>query len=175
VIHQLSFGVPRIGTRLTGLRFCEGENIVQAATVTRDGTVFADNVVGLGAGTGSASVRATAANASTGRLRRTFVYTDQTVQTVSRLAAKVQKVLASMQNIDTVTQVVVRNHANAPFGSFAPGDDIPVMLASGWRNTTIWSRITAMAQDPTQDTMTLTLARSDSFTYEAQTGQAGTL
>jgi len=174
VSHQLSFGVPRIGTRLTGLRFCEGENIIQAATVTRDGTVFADNVVGLGAGTGSASVRATAANASTGRLRRTYVYTDQTVQTVSRLTAKVQKVLASMQNIDTVTQVVVKNHANAPFGSFGPGDDIPVMLASGWRNTTIWSRITAMAQDPTSDLMTLTLARSDSFTYLAETGEAGT-
>ena len=121
VVHQLSFGVPRIGTRLTGLRFAEGENIVQPATVTRDGTVFADNVVGLGAGTGSASVRATAANASTGRLRRTYVYTDQTVQTVARLSSKVQRVLAAMTNIDTVTQIVVRNHANAPFGSFGPG------------------------------------------------------
>jgi hypothetical protein len=175
VRHRLLFGVPRLGNRLTGLRFAEGENIVSPSTVTRDGLKYASNVVALGAGAGSAQVRSTAASAGTGRLRRTYVFTDQTVNTVSRLASKAQRVLASMQNIDTVTQVVVRNHPNAPFGSFAPGDDIPVMMASGWRNTIIWSRITAMTQDPTTDLMTLTLARSDSFTYMAQTGQAGTL
>jgi hypothetical protein len=49
------------------------------------------------------------------------------------------------------------------------------MLASGWRNTVIWSRIVSMTQDPTTDLMTLALARSDSFTYQAETGQAGTM
>lgn len=175
VKHQLLFGVPRIGTRLTGLRFAEGENIVQAVTVTRDGTKYASNVIGLGSGTGAAQIRVTAASANTGRLRRSYIFTDQTANTVARMAAKATKVLTSMQNIDSVTQVVVKNHPNAPFGSFSPGDDIPVMMASGWRNTTIWSRIVSMTQDPTTDLMTLTLARSDSFTYIAQTGQAGTL
>ena len=50
-----------------------------------------------------------------------------------------------------------------------------MILASGWRHTTIWWRITAMTQDPTTDLATLTLARSDSYTYIAETGQSGTL
>jgi hypothetical protein len=175
VRHQLVFGVPRIGGRLQNLRFAEGENIVEAVTMARDGTRFANNVIGLGAGTGSAQIRVTAADASTGRLRRTYVYTDQTAYTNARMSAKASKVLTSMKNIDSVTSVVVKNHPNAPFGSFGPGDDIAVMIGSGWRNTTIWSRITAMTQDPTTDLMTLSLARSDSFTYQADTGLAGTL
>jgi hypothetical protein len=167
--------VPRLGGRLTGLRFCEGENIVQAATTTRDGSKYANDIIGLGAGSGSAQVRAQAANANTGRLRRSYVYTDQTANTVARVSVKAAKILAAMQNIDTVTQIVIKNHPNAPWGSFGPGDDIPVMLAQGWRNTTIWSRITQMTQDPTTDLMTLTLARSDSFTYMPETGIAGTI
>lgn len=173
--HQMLFGVPRLGGRLTGLRFAEGENIVQAATVVRDGSKYANDVIGLGAGSGSAQIRTTAANTNTGRLRRSYIYTDQTIYTTARLATKATKVLTAMQNIDTVTSIVIRNHPNAPWGSFSPGDDIPVMLASGWRNTVIWSRIIQMTQDPTTDLMTLSLARSDSYTYQAETGQAGTL
>ena len=173
--HQMLFGVPRLGGRLTGLRFCEGENIIAAVTVTRDGSKYANDIIALGAGSGSSQIRSQTANLGTGRLRRQFIYHDQTIYTRARLATKATKVLAAMQNIDTVTQVVVKNHPNAPWGSFAPGDDIPVMLTQGWRKTTIWSRIIQMTQDPTTNTMTLTLARSDSYTYQAETGQAGTL
>jgi hypothetical protein len=173
--HQLNFGVPRLGGRLTGLRFAEGENIIQAASVSRDGSKYANDIIGLGAGQGSAQIRTQAVNTNTGRLRRSAVYSDQTIYTTARLAVKATKVLKAMENIDTVSQIVVKNHPNAPFGSFSPGDDIPVMLASGWRNTVIWSRIISMTQDPTTDLMTLALARSDSFTYQAETGQAGTL
>ena len=91
------------------------------------------------------------------------------------MAVKAQRQLQARSNLDTVTQITVGNHPNAPFGSFMPGDDILVMLASGWRVDQIWSRITAMSQDPTTDQMTLTLARSDSFTYMAESGQAGTI
>jgi hypothetical protein len=143
--------------------------------VTRDGARYANDVIALGAGSGSAQIRTQAANLNTGRLRRSYVYTDQTVYSKVRLATKATKVLTAMQNIDSVTSIVVKNHRNAPWGSFGPGDDIPVMLASGWRNTVIWSRIVSMTQDPTTDLMTLALARSDSFTYQAETGQAGTM
>lgn len=173
--HQMLFGVPRLGVRHANLRFCEGENIIQAATVTRDGSRYANDIIALGAGSGTAQLRTTAANLNTGRLRRQAIYTDQTIYTRARLAVKATKVLAAMQNIDSVTSIVVKNHPNAPWGSFAPGDDIPVMLTQGWRRVTIWSRITQMTQDPTTNMMTLSLARSDSFTYQAETGQAGTL
>jgi hypothetical protein len=174
VRHQLVFGVPRIGGRLN-VRFAEGENIISGVTVTRDGTKYANNIIGLGAGSGTAQIRQTASDLNTGRLRRTYIYTDQTANTNPRMISKANKILTAMKNIDTVTQIVVINHPNAPFGSFAPGDDIPVQLSQGWRNTTIWSRITQMTQDPTTNLMTLTLARSDSFTYIPDTGMAGSL
>ena len=175
VKHQMVFGVPRLGRRMVNLRFVEGENIIQAVTVTRDGSKYANDVIGLGAGSGSSQVHTQAANTNTGRLRRQYVYTDQTANTVPRIAARAHKVLTSMMNIDTVTQAVVINHPNAPWGSFGPGDDVLITLTAGWRNTSIWSRITQMTQDPQTDLITLTLARSDSYTYMPETGVAGTL
>jgi hypothetical protein len=165
VVHRVRFGVPRAGVRQAGLRFAEGENITEPVQGTRDGSQYASDVIGLGAGQGSAQIRAQAAQLD-GRLRRQYVHTDQTVFTASRMAARAQRVLASRRQIDTPATVVLRDHPNAPFGSFAVGDDIYVQQASGWRQTGTWVRITQMQQDPTTQAMTLTCARSDSFTYQ---------
>ena len=173
--HNLRFGVPRIGTRLPHLRFVEGENIIQPAQAHWDGGLFADHVIGLGAGQGRLQLRSEVAERDPMRLRRVKVYTDQTVRRAGRMNVKARRVLAASVHQDTVTSIVIKNHRNAEFGSFAPGDDIPVTLTYGWRNATIWSRIITMQQDPQTDEMTLTLARSDSFTYMAQSGTAGTI
>jgi hypothetical protein len=165
VVHRVGFGVPRIGTRRTDLRFAEGENITEPVQVTRDGTGYASDVIGLGAGQGSAQIRAQAAQLD-GRLRRMFVYTDQTVFTASRMQARTQRVLAARRQTDTPATVVIRDHPNARFGSFGPGDDILIQQATGWRQSATWARITQMQQDPTTQAMTLTCARSDSFTYQ---------
>lgn len=174
VRHKLEFGVPRIGARHPDLRFHEGENIVVAGQVHQDGALFANEVVGIGAGQGTSTLRVTAAQTGD-RLRRVLIYTDQTIRRPERLAVRARRQLQARLNPDTVASITVMNHPNAPFGSFAPGDDIPVRLASGWRSVLVWSRILSMAQDPTTDLMTLTLARSDSFTLMAETGEAGTL
>jgi len=174
VKHTWVVGAPRLGMYRQDLRFCEGENIVVSGTVTRDGTRYAQRVVGIGNGQGSSTIRSTVTG-SGGRLARSFVYTDQTVKSVARMTSIARKVQQSMDNIDEITQIVVKNHPHAPFGSFFCGDDIEVILCSGWRNTSIKSRITSMTQDPTTNLMTLNLARSDSFTYLAQSGQDGTL
>jgi hypothetical protein len=166
VVHRLDFGVPRLGSRRLDLRFAEGENITEPVQVTRDGSGYASDVIGLGAGQGSAQIRVQAAQLDS-RLRRTYVYTDQTVFTTSRLRSRAQKILASRRMIDTPAQVVIRDHRNARFGSFGPGDDIYVIQATGWRQQGTWCRITSMQQDPTTQVMTLTCARSDSFTYMA--------
>jgi hypothetical protein len=175
VIHSLKFGVPRIGNRHAELRFVEGENLTVPGQIHQDGSVFANNVIGLGAGQGRAQLRVTVSQLGS-RLRRSYIYTDQTIKRPERLTVKARRQMTSrIASVDTVTTVIVKNHPSAPFGSFAIGDDIPVQLATGWRRNTFWSRILSMQQDPTTDQMTLTLARSDSFTYMAQTGQAGTL
>jgi hypothetical protein len=174
VRHRLHFGVPRAGKRQATLRFAEGENVVEAVQGSRDGAGYANDVVGLGSGQGKSQIRAKVAQVD-GRLRRVLVYTDGTITTKARMQSRAQRILASRIAIDTPTTVVVKNHPNAPFGSFVPGDDIYVIWATGWRNTGVWGRITSMSQDPTTDLMSLTLARSDSFTYLAQSGQAGTV
>ena len=155
-------------------RVCEGENIIQPATVTRDGTRYAQRVIGIGNGQGSSTIRSTVTG-SGGRLARSFVYTDQTVKTTARMTSIARKVQQTMDNIDEVTQIIVKNHPHAPFGGFFCGDDIDVTLCTGWRNVNIKSRITSMTQDPTTDLMTISLARSDSFTYMAQSGQDGSI
>jgi hypothetical protein len=174
VKHALHFGVPRIGVRQTSLRFAEGENITVPVQGSRDGSVYANEVVGLGAGQGSLQVRAQVGTPNN-TLRRVFVYTDQTIRTQARLQSRAQAILTSRIAIDTPQTVVVKNHPNAPFGSFRCGDDILVTMATGWRNAGIWCRITSMSQNPQEDIITLTCARSDSFTYLAQSGQAGTM
>jgi len=165
VTHRVGFGVPRIGIRQATLRFAEGENITEPVGVTRDGTAYASDVIGLGAGQGSAQIRAEAAQLD-GRLRRQYVYTDQTVFTTSRMQARAQRVLAARRQIDTPATVVLRDHPNARFGSFGVGDDILIQQATGWRQTATWARITSIQQDPTTQAMTLTCVRSDSFTYQ---------
>jgi hypothetical protein len=172
VSHRLAFGVPRLGSRRTDLRFAEGENIVSAGQVTQDGSTFANNITGIGAGTGSGGVRSSASLAD-GRIRRVNVYVDQTITRQDRLQSRINKVLTATDQVDTISQIVVKNHSNAAFGTFVPGDDIPVQLATGWRKILIWSRILNMQQDPTTQLMTIGLARSDSFAYVAQSGSAG--
>jgi hypothetical protein len=175
VRHRLAFGVPRLGTRRTDLRFAEGENIIEPGQGNQDGTVFGNDVIVIGAGTGSASVRGET-SVIDGRLRRTMIYTDMTINRPDRAANKAARVLAAAEAVDTVTSITVSNHPNAPFGTFFIGDDIPVQLATGWRhNVTIWSRIIGIQQNPQVPQMVLTLARSDSFTYMAQTGAGGNI
>jgi hypothetical protein len=174
VTHTWTTGVPRLGARRSELRFAEGENIVSPATTTRDGSAYADRVIGLGYGSGTTTVRADVSEDS-GRLHRPYIYTNAGATTTARITVMARKQLLARHNIDTVTQITVKNHPNAPFGSFFVGDDIPVILCTSWRNALIWSRITSITQDPTTNLMTLTMARSDSFTYIAETGQGGTL
>lgn len=172
--HKILFNIPRRGNRRNELRFVEGENLFQTSQVQRDGTQFANNVIGLGAGQGRYMIRSRVGERN-GRLRRVQVYQDQTVRNTARMSSKATRVLRSLLNINTPTSVVIKDHPNAPFGSFTIGDDILITLNSGWQNTSIWCRITSMSQDPTSNLITTTMVRSDSYTYMAQSGQAGTI
>lgn len=173
VNHRMGLYVPRAGRRAFELRFAEGENIVQDPTITDDGTNYANNVVVQGAGTGTTTIRG-ATTVIDGHIRRNVVYVDQTITTAQSAQKMAASILPSYMNTDTVTQIVIKNHQHAVFGSFDVGDDILITIGSYWRNIQTWHRIISYTQDPTTDQMTLTLARSDSFTYQPLTGTAGT-
>lgn len=165
VTHTLSFGVPRVGRRRDDLRFAEDENLAAVIPLTRDGSAYANGLVAIGAGTGSASPQVNLA-ADDGRLRRVAVYQNQNVTTTAVLKPLAQRVLAAKQNMGGAAQVVLTNHPNAPLGSVGVGDDILLQFVAGWAaGQSIWHRVTAVTLEPETGLTTLTTARSDSFSY----------
>lgn len=169
VAHRLAVGWPRLGRRQDMLRFAEGENISAVFTVTNRGTDYANEIIALGAGDGSSMLRSVVAR-SDGRLLRRKAWTDQSVTTSEALTAAARKNLTASQGLDEVTSLSVTSHPHAPLGSFAPGDDIPLTLWTPGGMRVIEHRITSYTTDLTGTQVTLTTARSDSFTYMPPTG-----
>lgn len=169
VSHNLVFGYPRIGNREMDLRFVEGENITALIDVSRDGTKYANEILGVGAGTGSAAIRTGVGDPDGIRLRRCGSVVNQTITDTAQLAALAQRSLTSLQAplAGQVSSCTWLNHPNAPLGSFMQGDDILISVRNGWMaGQDIWHRVTSFTYDPATRTGNLTLARSDSFTYE---------
>jgi hypothetical protein len=133
-------------------------------TVTNRGTSYANEVIGLGAGSGSTMLRSVAAS-SDGRLLRRLAYTDQSLTTAQAVAAAARKELVASQGLDEVTSLTVQQHPHAPLGSYAVGDDIPITLHGPGGERTIWHRITSYTNDQSGTDVDLTTARSDTFTY----------
>lgn len=169
VHHRLILGYPRIGTRQLNLRFIEGENITALVDVSRDGTKYANEIMGVGSGTGSAAVRTTVGAPDANRLRRCGSVVNQTINGTDQLTNLAQRALTSLKAplAGQIASCTWRNHPNAPLGSFAQGDDILISVKNGWMaGQDIWHRVTSYTYDPATRTGTLSLARSDSFTYE---------
>ncbi len=165
VTHTLAFGIPRVGRRRDDLRFVEDENVAAIIPLARDGASYANGVSATGSGTGSAAPQVTLA-VDDGRLRRIAIWQDQRITTTDVLKPMAQRVLAAKQNMGGAASAVITNHPNAPAGSIATGDDILVQFVSGWEaGQAIWHRVTALTLEPETGLTTLTLARSDSFSY----------
>lgn len=188
VTHTMRIGCPRLGTRLNHLRFVEGENVIapvdvtwnNAASVNSTGGTssgsFSNEVYALGSGQGSKMLRKYKYDYSSTALRRPITFTNGTITNENKLERLAEQILASTSQTDYVNTLQVRDHGNARFGTFNVGDDIKIKLTYGWRaGLTVWSRILQIQQDPTTSILTLTCARSDSFTYIASSGTAGSL
>lgn len=162
--HELRIGYPRLGRRRDDLAFIQGDNIADVVTADRDGELFANEVLGIGAGEGAGSIQRTTA-VRDGRLRRTHVYTAKDVSSDSRMDALIRNELQRRQQTLTIESVVVRDHHNAPIGSWTVGDDVLIEATLPWLgDVALWCRITAWSL--TSDTTAkLTLSRSDAFTY----------
>src|SRR6266567_7828219 len=169
VAHRLILGYPRIGNRELDLRFVEGENITALVDVSRSGTAYANEILGVGAGTGSIAIRTGVGAPDTFRLRRCGSVVSQTITDEDRLEALAQRALTSLQAplAGQISSCTWQNHPNAPLGSFQQGDDILVSVRNGWlAGQDIWHRVKSFTYDPATRMGTLTLARSDSFTYQ---------
>ena len=131
---------------------------------TLDGDDYANGVLGLGAGEGKGALQRTVA-VPDGRLRRLAVYTAKDVSSPARMDALLQRELRRRQDTLEITSVTVRDHPNARIGSWSLGDDVLIQATIPWLgDIALWCRIVGWALK-TESTATLSLVRSDSFTY----------
>lgn len=141
VVHTIRIA-DRIGRRADDLRFAQGENL-DVVPFDQDGDGYASDVTAIGRGEGQGALRSSAAVRVPGRLRRAkLIDSTKDVGSQSRLDALTRSALGARQRELTVNQVVVREHPNAPFGSFGPGDAIRVDADAPWLGeASSWQRV----------------------------------
>lgn len=163
VHHRLKIGYPRLGRRRTDLAFVEGENLAVVPTIDRDGDVFAQYVLGLGAGEGRKRRRTSIIGSPDGRLRRPFVLERPDVKTTARLEKLAHAERAARSTMAAIPDVVLLDHPNAPLGSWSLGDEVLVSLSEGWARESVWCRIVEENVRPADDgrAVTLKLIRAD--------------
>lgn len=164
----LDLGYPRLGTPRDNLLFNE-ENIIEVVPVQESADIYASEVIVIGAGEGSATVRGYAAGQFGNRIRKVHVVTDKTITTQQRADAVAQSELDLRKgNLFTIDEVTIRAyHPNAYYGEYDLGDDILIEVYVPWllNPYAAWYRITAINFAPSKDIVKLTLQRSDSYRY----------
>lgn len=167
VAHQVRLGWPRLGTARTDLRFALGENIIETTPASTSSGQFANDVVGVGNGDGPRMVMARS-TVPDGRLRRTRVVTDKTMQepALKRLVSGIRA--AANRSLD-ITSVTIKNDENAPLSAINLGDDIYVQteIPAYGGEVRMWVRVTSITQDELGDTAVLTTSASANFIYSS--------
>jgi len=162
VNHRLKIGTYRLGTARSDLRFVLGENL--AAPVEFESGDYANELHGIGKGNGAASVRVVTST-DDGKLRRPRTFTDKT-STRERIQSQINAQLVKMLDPVEVSQVIVREHPNAPIAVLTPGDDILVQARHRGRpKGNEWVRILSIERTDGSDVAALTVQRSSAFNY----------
>ncbi|NHI16872.1 hypothetical protein [Microbacterium excoecariae] len=164
VAHTIRIGYPRLGRRRADLTFTDDANIIAVGDAERSGDDYANEILVIGAGEGEGSARASKA-VRDGRLRRAQVVTAKDTASAARLRAIARDELTARQGLLTVPQITVREHPNAPIGSWALGDDIRVQVTlPHLGDIDLWHRVVAW-ELVTDTTALLSLERSDAYIY----------
>ena len=118
VIHH-----PRAGTRRDDLVFDTSVNILEPLEL--DDGEYANAAIGIGAGEGAAGVRVSLSEPSP-RMRRPVVVEDRSIRTNAAMRARARTVLRASTGEPRPLEITVRDHPNAPVGSWQVGDIITV-------------------------------------------------
>ncbi|GAA2842826.1 hypothetical protein ACFQ0M_48105 [Kitasatospora aburaviensis] len=162
IVHRLRLGTPRLGRKRPDLRFADGENISALATPKAMGEDFANEVLVLGRGEGATMPRLQLARPD-GRLRRVHVTVDKAATSEAALRARGNRELQSRTQGLYFPMIEVRDHPNAPVGSWSPGDDILVQAHVPWvGDVEVWHRVIS-DELRTDGTVLLTLKRADAL------------
>ncbi|MEU5383215.1 hypothetical protein [Kitasatospora cineracea] len=160
--RHINVAWPRLGTRRTDISFSTGVNIAEPVAVPTRADDYAQVVVALGAGDGSAKIRTTDA-VRNGRLRLEAVLDRPAITDAATLAQLARAERERRQQTATVEEITVVDHPAAPIGSWSVGDDVRVTVHDQWTDYDGWCRITAWTLRPSEgerpETATLRLAR----------------
>jgi len=163
ISHRLGLAYPRRGRRRDDLRFFVGENIALEPELLADGDEFANELLGLGAGEGRDMIH-TVMPMEDDRLRRVGVVSDKTSRSQKAIDDFTRSEISRRMFGQTVEEVTVFEHTNAPLGSWVEGDEINIRGAAPWLDLDIWCRVVATTVRPADPLRaTLTLVRSDNL------------
>lgn len=149
--HRIELGHPQLGVRRHDLRFEIGVNVIQAPPA--EDMDYASEVLLMGAGEGRTKVRATDSKPS-GRLRRVLATTDSSITSKKAAQAAAGPLMAGMAGGFGIDSVTIKDHPNAPFSTFEPGDEIFIQGDAGWIDLAHWVRIEDMTIDTDSGVMT---------------------
>jgi hypothetical protein len=146
-VRRIRLGWPRLGARRTDLTFASGVNIIEEPPVAMGADEYAQVVIAMGEGEGSAKRRAISA-VRNGRLRLEQVTDHAGIKGRDILAARAAAERQERQNLATVDQITIRDTPAARFGSWQVGDDVPVRVHNAWVDYVGWRRITGWTIHP---------------------------
>lgn len=171
--HTLQIGFPRIGMEREDLRFVQGENMVRFSTVALDGSRFANTTYVLGNGEGAAMIVGKAVR-SDGRLRRAAVVPRKAASMgLANLYAR-EELRGRAMEYD-ISEVVVKDHPNAPIAAINPGDDIWTDIDVPHIGRTAMNLRVLSVQEASEDTgrAVIKTMRSSYFVYASATSPTG--
>ena len=158
--HRLELGYPSLGRRIQH-PFVVGDNVHVIPQVVRDGDYFANHVRVLGAGEGSAMIRAEA-RVDDGRLRRMVTITDDSIQDEHHARIRARDELAMRSKTTDVSQIAIRESGGLDLGAWDVGDEIRLQSDVGWLRVDAWFRIISQTINPDQPELAvLSLVRAD--------------
>ncbi|MEZ7005663.1 hypothetical protein [Streptomyces sp. AD55] len=147
VVKRIRLGWPRLGARRTDISFASGVNIIEDPEIALAGDEYAQVVIALGAGDGSAKRRQVSA-VRNGRLRLETVLDLPDIKGNDVLATRAGAERAWRQVLGTVDQVTIRDTSAARIGSWQIGDDVYTRVHNAWTDYTGWCRITGWTIKP---------------------------
>src|SRR4249919_146096 len=133
ILKYYDMAFPRLGIPRDALLFDE-DNVLEIVPIQEGDSTYASEILVIGAGEGTATIRGYASENFGGRIRKMQVVTDKTVTTVDRANALATSELGlrkgSHFSIDEL--VIHARHENATIGEYDIGDDIFVQVIIPW-------------------------------------------
>lgn len=166
-VRRIRLGWPRLGARRTDISFASGANIVDSPPVALAGDEYAQVVIGMGEGDGSAKRRQVSA-VRNGRLRLEYAASFPEIKANDTLASLAAAERKRRQVLGSVDQITIRNTSTAPFGSWEVGDDVYTRVHNPWVDYVGWRRITGWSVQPDAaggPRATISLKPADAYQY----------